>query len=122
MSTRLQRVEAMLKRAIADQIFVGNLRDPRLHQLSSLSITGVRVSADLSHARIFVDISGSEVDRQRILQGLQAAAPAIRHELRKHIQLKKLPQLHFEQDQSIQAGLAIEQVLAELATDKEQDS
>ena len=97
----MERVEETLRRGIADVLLIGGLRDPRLQGVN-FSVTGVKVDADLTLARVFVDILSQGADEAAVLAGLRAAAAAVRHELR------------FERDTSIQAGLQVERILAEL--------
>ncbi|MEZ4381579.1 MAG: 30S ribosome-binding factor RbfA [Nannocystaceae bacterium] len=112
MSTRVQRIEETLRRAIADTLLFGGLRDPRL-QGTDVGVTGVKVTPDLLQARVFVDI----IDPKRsagILKALRAATPVIRAEVAKRVHLRRVPQITFEQDAAIERGLRIEAVLAEL--------
>ncbi len=115
MSTRMERVEETIRRGVADVLRCGNLRDPRLQGVQ-FSVTGAKVDPDLTLARIFVDIlSPAEgLDEAAVLAGLRAAAVAVRHELRDRVQLRRLPQIRFERDTSIQQGLRVEQLLAEI--------
>ncbi|HLT41053.1 MAG TPA: ribosome-binding factor A, partial [Enhygromyxa sp.] len=53
---RQHRVEELLRRELAQMLLRGELRDPRLAPASAISITGVDVSADLSVARVYVDV------------------------------------------------------------------
>ncbi len=114
MSMRLQRVEQTLRRALADILLRGDLRDPRLRDIASVSITAVKVSPDLSQAQVYVDLLNGQVDRSRVLEGLNAGASAIRAKLGKLIRLKRTPSLRFVFDGSIEQGNRIEAVLAEL--------
>ncbi len=109
----MERVEETLRRGIADVLLIGGLRDPRLQGVN-FSVTGVKVDADLTLARVFVDILSQGADEAAVLAGLRAAAAAVRHELRDKVQMRRLPQLRFERDTSIQAGLQVERILAEL--------
>jgi ribosome-binding factor A len=113
MTTRMERVEETLRRAIADVLLIGGLRDPRLQGVN-FSVTGVKVDADLTLARVFVDILSQDADEAAVLAGLRAAAAAVRHELRAKVQMRRLPNLRFERDDSIQRGLQVERILAEL--------
>ena len=108
----MERVEETLRRGIADVLLIGGLRDPRLQGVN-FSVTGVKVDADLTLARVFVDILSQGADEAAVLAGLRAAAAAVRHELRDKVQMRRLPQLRFERDTSIQAGLQVERILAE---------
>ncbi len=113
-NNRVQRVEEALRRAISEVILFGNLRDPRLRQTASIGITAVRVSPDLSIARVFVDPVTADTDVEILLAGLKAAAPVIRRELGRKVQLRRIPELKFFRDESVEKGLAIERVLLEL--------
>lgn len=114
MSTRTQRVEQMLRRELADILLRGELRDPRLRDVASVSITGVKVSPDLGHAQVYVDVLADDIDADKLVAGLTAGASAIRGMLGGRIRLKRTPMLHFLRDESIERGLKIESVLAEL--------
>lgn len=116
MSTRMERVEETLRRAIADVLLIGGLRDPRLQGVT-FSVTGVKVDADLTLARVFVDILSQGADVDAVLAGLRAAAAAVRHEVRDKVQMRRIPNLRFERDESIERGLKIEQLLAQIKTD-----
>lgn len=118
MSTRTQRVEQLLRREIAGMLLRGDLRDPRVAPIAAISITGVRVSPDLGSARVFVDALGEGVNVTRVLQGLNAGASAMRAAIGPKIALRRTPKLRFERDESLEQGRAIEQVLAELATER----
>lgn len=123
MSTRLQRVEELLRREIADVLLRGEVRDPRVRSsIAAISITGVRVTADLGSARIFVDVLSDEVERAPVLKGLNAAAGAIRARLGGRIRLKRTPALHFEPDESIERARAIEKTLDEIRSAEPPDS
>ena len=113
MSTRLHRVEEMLRREIASILLDGTLRDPRISNVGLISVTGVKVSADLSTARVYVDVLG-EVDRDRILAGLNAASGTVQRSLGGRIHLKRTPRLGFHWDSAIETGNRIEQVLTEI--------
>ncbi len=109
----MARVEETLRRAIADILLVGGLRDPRLQGVN-FTVTDVKVDADLTLARVFVDILGENVNSDAVMDGLRAASAAVRHELRGKIELRKLPTVRFERDAGIERGLKIERILAEI--------
>lgn len=116
MGTRQRRVEEALRRAIADMLLFGRIRDPRVQgKAGMIGLTGVKVTADFSQARVFVDLQGcTDKETDRVIAGLTSAAGPIRRELGKKVQLRRVPELIFERDASIDRGLAIERVLAEL--------
>ncbi len=122
MSMRLQRVEKLLRRAVADILLRGELRDPRLREVAAVSITAVKVSPDLGHAQVYVDVLGGSVDIVDVIAGLNAGASALRARLGGRIRLKRTPALHFVVDDSIERGRKIEAVLAELRAEGEAGS
>jgi len=112
----MERVEETLRRAIADVLLVGGLRDPRLQGVT-FSVTGVKVDADLTLARVFVDILSQGADVAAVLAGLRAASAAVRHEVKDKVQMRRIPNLRFERDESIEHGLKIEKLLMKIKTD-----
>ena len=92
----------------------GELRDPRLSPASAVSITGVEISADLSVARVFVDVLTEALRREDALAALHAGAGLIRRKLGERLRLRRSPELRFEQDDSITRGARVEAILAEL--------
>jgi ribosome-binding factor A len=119
MNNRLQRVEQTLRREIAAAIVQGEVHDPRVAaHVAEISVTGVKVSADLGSARVFVDVLREGVDVGKVLKGLNAAASTVRAILGKRISMKRTPSLRFERDDSIERGVAVETVLAELAKER----
>jgi len=116
MSTRMERVEETLRRGIADVLLVGGLRDPRLQGVN-FSVTGVKVDADLTLARVFVDILSQGADVAAVLAGLRAASAAVRHEVKDKVQMRRIPNLRFERDESIEHGLKIEKLLLKIKDD-----
>jgi ribosome-binding factor A len=110
MSMRTSRVEETLRRALAEILLRGELRDPRLRNAAAISITAVKISPDLGQAQVYVDVLGDD----DVLAGLNAGAAALRAKLGGRIRLKRTPALRFVVDRSIEQGRRIEAVLAEL--------
>lgn len=114
MSMRTSRVEETLRRALADILLRGELRDPRLRNAAAISITAVKISPDLGSAQVYVDVLGEETSLESVIAGLNAGAAALRARLGSRIRLKRTPALRFVVDRSIEQGRRIEAVLAEL--------
>jgi ribosome-binding factor A len=112
------RVEALMHREVASILRFGELRDPRVSGVASISITGVSVSADLSHAKVFVDVMGDDREVANVMAGLEASQTAVRSLVGGRIKLRKTPAIRFFRDESIERGHRIEQVLAELRDEK----
>jgi len=87
----------------------GELKDPRIEGL--VTITEVRVTPDLKHARVFVNVIGNEAEQKKTIRGLAAAVGYIRHELTERIQLRRAPEIHFTLDHSEEYAQRIEELL-----------
>ena len=77
-------------------------------------MTAVRVSPDLSVARVFIDVLQGGPEVGRVVAGLNAAQGVFKRHLGKVLTLRRTPSLRFEHDDSIGHGTRIEQVLAEI--------
>ncbi len=120
MSNRRQlRVEELLRRELAEMLIRGDIKDPRIEPSSAISITGVRVTGDLGEAVIFIDIYSQRLDHTRVLRAFRSASAAIRSMLGKKVQLKRVPELRFEYDSSIERGARVAEILQEIANDPE---
>jgi ribosome-binding factor A len=113
-SRRLSRLGSQIQAEISD-IIRRKLRDPRL---GLVSITRASVSADLSHARIYFSVIGSEADAERSMACLGSAASFIRSELGRRLHVRRIPELKFFYDDSSVRGARIEKILKELKEDE----
>jgi ribosome-binding factor A len=78
------------------------VKDPRV---GFASITGVEVSADLRHAKVFVSVMGNDQERQGTLAALTHAAGFLRHELAQRLTIRYTPEITFRLDESIAHGV-----------------
>ena len=113
MSERLRRVDEAVKEVLSEGI--GELKDPRI---GFVTITGVRTSPDLRHARVFVSVLGSERKREQTLERLAAAHGVLQAQLARELRMKRTPQLTFEYDPSVERGVRMTKLIDELAGDQ----
>ncbi len=92
-------------------MFVRGLKDPRI---GFVTVTGVDLSPDLRHAKIFVSIMGSDAEKSGTMEALGHATGWIRHELGQRIRMKYLPELLFLPDTSQEYGEKIDRLLDEI--------
>ncbi len=136
MSSRAQRVADQIQREIAVLIQL-EVNDPRI---GMVSITGVDVSNDLAHAKIFVTVLNTmtsdpdvnqdtlkqpgDLDRLEIeenLKALNAASGYLRTLLARQLTLRAVPKLRFFYDSSIEQGQRLSSLIDEaLAADRQQ--
>jgi ribosome-binding factor A len=101
-------------------MLAGELKDPRLEGM--VVVTEVRVQPDMKHARVFVNMRGSNKEQSDAIKALEHASGFIRSELIERLQLRRLPELHFALDLSQEHVERIEQLLKEMKKDKPSSS
>src|SRR5438270_5819204 len=107
---RQQRVAEEIQRR-SSQFIREELKDPRL---GFLTITGVEVNADLTHATIFVSVLGDEAAQQQTIETLKRAKGLIKRDIGDWLQIRTTPDIHFKLDQSIERGTRILQLMKAL--------
>jgi ribosome-binding factor A len=118
-SQRAQRVGEQIQRELGE-LLRDDVKDPRVGRVT---ITAVEVSADLSHAKIFVTHLAGREHADEAVQALQHTAGFLRRELSRRMQLYSVPQLHFTYDDSIESGMRLSQLIDEaVASDRKPDS
>jgi ribosome-binding factor A len=115
LSKRIARLNEQLRREISELIR-REVRDPRV---GLVTITGVDVARDLGSARVYVRVPGTPEERDATLEGLAAAAPFLRTTLGRTLRVRRVPELRFQPDRSMEHAQRIEQVLAEVIPDDE---
>jgi ribosome-binding factor A len=95
------------------------IKDPRIDSMTS--VVAVEVAPDLKHAKIYISVLGDEESRQNTYQGLRSAAPFMRSQLAKRINLRNTPELTFVMDQSIEYGVKMSKLIDEVNKDIKED-
>lgn len=111
---RIARVNEQLKREIS-RILRREVKDPRIG--SPPTITGVETSADLGHAKVWIRTLAEGAAEADLLEGLRAAASFIRGELGRRLHLRKVPELEFHFDRSLERAQRIEEILSDVLPD-----
>lgn len=112
-SRRIQRLNELLKREIS-RVLRREVRDPRV---GVVTVTGVDTTADLAFARVYVRPVGDEPERAEAMEGLEAAAPHVRHQLAQVLTIRQVPELRFEQDETLERAMRIEKILRKVRPD-----
>ncbi|HZS39010.1 MAG TPA: 30S ribosome-binding factor RbfA [Polyangia bacterium] len=96
-----------------------SVKDPRVSDAGLLTVTHVRVSDDLSVARVQVAVHGADDEQQRaVLKGLGSAAGWLKREIGRRLRAKKVPELRFHLDDTDDKAGRVEQLLREIAAEK----
>jgi ribosome-binding factor A len=112
----MRRVDEALRAVVSEAI--GELKDPRI---GFVTVTGVRTSADLRQATVYVSVLGSERRVRASVAALDAAHGAIQRRVSDELRLKRTPVLSFEYDPSVERGVRMSKLLDELVPSEGDD-
>lgn len=110
-SVRPERVAAEIQAAVADMLTRGAIHDPRI---GFITLTGVKVSPDLSVAQVFYSMIGTDEQKAATQAGLDAAKGFVRREVTKKVKLRVSPEVFFTFDPSLEEGDKIDRLLKEV--------
>ncbi|HEV3323488.1 MAG TPA: 30S ribosome-binding factor RbfA [Solirubrobacteraceae bacterium] len=108
-SGRMRRVDEAIRQVIGE-VVAGELKDPRV---GFVTVTDVRTSADLSHARVYVSVLGDEPAREATLAGLRSAHGYMQRRVASELRLKRTPTLDFVYDDTTDRAMRLEALLDE---------
>jgi len=98
-SRRLQRLAVLFQRELSALIRT-ELRDPRIGTI--VSITRIEISSDLENATVHTSVLGDAGTKTDTIKVLRAAAPFLKHHLLRRLRIKRVPNLDFELDETIE--------------------
>jgi ribosome-binding factor A len=108
-SQRIAKVQKLTREVLGEAI--QGLKDPRI---GFATVTAVRVSADLRHARVYVSVLGTDEERTKTMAGLASATPFLRAEIGRQMRLKYLPELTFELDTGPEEADRLETIIKQI--------
>jgi len=107
--SRTHRVAEQIQRELAELIQL-ELKDPRV---GMITVTGVEVTSDYSHAKVFFSLLGDQERLQQALVGLNSAAGYLRSQVAHRMKLRIMPALHFVHDTSIEEGMRLDKLISD---------
>ena len=114
MTHRIERVNSLIRHEVSE-LLRRQVKDPRLGSI--VIVTEVSTSHDLRHAKVFVSQIGSEQEKQETLNTLAAASGFFRNELSKRLRLRRIPELSFQWDNSIERGAHLLELIDKVSLD-----
>lgn len=115
---RSDRVAEAIREEVAT--FIGSsAKDPRI--LGFVTVTGVELTNDLRHAKVFVSVMGSESEKASTFEGLASTASHLRSRVARALQLRVAPEFQFKEDDSIARAAKIESLLAGIKAESPAD-
>ncbi|GAB1425971.1 MAG: 30S ribosome-binding factor RbfA [Thauera sp.] len=111
--SRSQRVVEQIHRELAEMIRL-EVKDPRV---GFITISGVEITPDYAHAKVFFTSMTGEAEVPEILQGLRRAGGFLRRELGRRMRIHTIPELHFHYDRSVEEGARLSRLIDDVVRD-----
>jgi ribosome-binding factor A len=109
----MRRVDEAIRQVIGDAL-ASDLKDPRV---GFVTVTDVKTSSDLSHARVYVSVLGEAHTREDTLAGLRSAHGYLQGRIARELKLKRTPTLEFSYDDTTDRAMRLDALIdAELQT------
>ena len=107
---RMRRVDEAIRQVLGDAVS-GDLKDPRV---GFITVTDVRTSADLRHARVYVSVLGDAQQREASLDGLRSAHGFLQSRVARELRLKRTPTLEFCYDDTTDRAMRVDALIDEI--------
>ncbi len=111
---RLSGIKSEFKRALSD-IIRNEISDPRVSQMTS--VTHVEISRDLQYAKAYISIFDTEKMKKSTIETLTHAEHFIKNEIGARIRIRRLPEIKFLLDSSIEYSSKISELLKKVKND-----
>lgn len=110
MKIRIERVNSELQKQIS-AVIAHDIKDPRLGT-GLVGVTKVATTPDLKHAKVYLSVyAKTEEERSAAVETVRRSKNFIRNRLKELVQIRLLPELHFELDTSVDYGIRIDTLL-----------
>jgi ribosome-binding factor A len=106
---RMRRVDQAMRQVLGDAL-AQELKDPRI---GFVTVTDVKTSPDLRHARVFVSVLGTDPEQEATLEGLRSAHGFLQTLVASELRLKRTPELAFELDHTAERAARLERLIEE---------
>ncbi|HON86623.1 MAG: 30S ribosome-binding factor RbfA [Firmicutes bacterium] len=117
MAQRPDRIAALI-REVVSELIMRRLKDPRI---GFASVVRVSVNKDLSQAKVYISVLGTEEEKEKTMEGLKSAQGLIRAEVSKALGIRHAPEIQFILDDSIEYSIHISKLLSEIEEDEKKD-
>lgn len=106
---RSDRVAEAVREEVAT-FLAESAKDPRI--VGFVTVTGVEITPDLRHAKVFVSVMGSLPEKEATFEGLASTASHLRSRVGRALRLRVAPEFQFKEDDSVARAARIESLLA----------
>jgi len=108
----MRRVDEAIRQVIGDAV-AGEVKDPRV---GFITVTDVKTSADLRHARVYVSVLGDAEQREASLEGLRSAHGFLQARVAGELRLKRTPALEFAYDDTTDRAMRVDALIDEIGS------
>ena len=108
-TARMRRVDEAMRQVLGD-VLAQDLKDPRI---GFVTVTDVKTSSDLRHARVYVSVLGTPPEQEATLDGLRSAHGFLQGRVGSELRLKRTPELTFQLDQTAERAARLERLIEE---------
>ncbi len=105
---RMRRVDEAVREVLSEALGHRDLKDPRI---GFVTVTDVKTSADLRHARVYVSVLGTAEEREQTLEGLRSAHGVLQRRVAGELRLKRTPALEFLYDDTAERAARVERLI-----------
>jgi ribosome-binding factor A len=106
-------VNQLIRQEISD-LLRREIKDPRLSQF--IAVTAVATSPDLRNAKVYISFISDEQQKQDALDALAGASNFFRKEMARTLRLRRIPELSFHWDNSIERGARIMNLIDDVSS------
>ena len=111
-SGRMRRVDEAIREVLGEAL-ASSVKDPRV---GFITVTEVRTSAELRHARMYVSVLGDAAQRQASLEGLRSAHGFLQARVARELRLKRTPALAFTYDDTTDRAMRVDALIDEIGS------
>ncbi len=112
---RLEKVNKLIRQELSD-LLQRETKDPRLS--GYISINSVATTPDLRYAKVLVSCVCEEEKKKEILDALSHSSGFFRSVMAKHLKMRRVPELHFSWDESIERGSQLLELIDRVAAER----
>jgi ribosome-binding factor A len=115
MTYRVERLNSFLRQEISD-IVQRYVKDPRLGTF--VSVTNVEISKDMRYAKVFISRYGTDLEKADTIKALESASGYIRHELGERMKTRRIPELNFRLDNTMEKAAKVMKIIKDISTEE----
>jgi ribosome-binding factor A len=115
MTYRVERLNSFLRQEISDLV-QRYVKDPRLGTF--VSVTAVEISKDMRYAKVFISRYGTDLEKADTIKALESASGYIRHELGERMKTRRIPELNFRLDNTMEKAAKVMKIIKDISTEE----